>query len=99
MEETGTSEKPGKLLNFFRYVWIVFMFDYPVEGKDKAPGGLAIDSVWTSEHQADTRAAELKSIHHEAWVDGFPLDGIVQDVLITLDEGEVILHMAEEDVN
>ena len=99
MEEPEVNEKPGKLLSFFRFVWVVFIFDYPLEGKDKAPGGLAIDSAWTDEHSADSRAAELKTIHHEAWVEGIPLNAVVQDVLITLSEGEVTLHMTGEDVN
>lgn len=81
------------------YVFVVMVFDYPREGKGKADGAMLIDGVYDNETQAQLVAAELGAEHDEAWVEPQPLNRRLQNVVLSIEDNTMTLHMTAEREN
>lgn len=81
------------------WIFVVFCFDYPREGANKAPGGLVLDSVWSDETQAQFRAAQLSSNHDEAWVEPQVLNDPGPSGLVSLEDSTLTVHVMQERAN
>jgi len=80
-------------------IYVVFCFDYPREGANAAPGGLYLDSVYEDETKAQFRAGELAMEHDEGWVEPQFLNESDPNLLISLADSTLTLHMTAERMN